>query len=228
MPWFFLIYLSGDIEWLQFPFFPARSGLYPPARNEPSASKLELEPFHFRRGGWGEATPLATRITSLIIMWSKDKILSQEALLPLVAQWQQAGEQVVFTNGCFDLLHLGHVDYLEKARHLGHRLVVGLNTDASVSRLKPGRPLQDEVSRARVLASLLFVDAVTLFDEQTPLALIQAVRPNILVKGDDYQLSGIVGHEAVLENGGQVLTVPLVAGYSTTRIVERILSTAKT
>ncbi|RPD49238.1 D-glycero-beta-D-manno-heptose 1-phosphate adenylyltransferase [Hymenobacter sediminis] len=156
-------------------------------------------------------------------MWTKEKIMSLEALLPQVAAWKANGEQVVFTNGCFDLLHLGHVDYLEKARHLGQRLVVGLNTDASVSCLKPGRPLQDEVSRARVLASLLFVDAVVLFGEQTPLALIEAIQPNILVKGDDYQISGIVGHEVVLQNGGQVLTVPLVAGYSTTRIVERIL-----
>ncbi|TGE09270.1 D-glycero-beta-D-manno-heptose 1-phosphate adenylyltransferase [Hymenobacter fodinae] len=155
-------------------------------------------------------------------MWSKDKILALEAVLPVVADWKAQGQRVVFTNGCFDLLHLGHVDYLEKARHLGDRLVVGLNTDASVSCLKPGRPLQDEVSRARVLASLLFVDAVVLFDEQTPLTLIKAIVPDILVKGDDYTISGIVGHEVVLQNGGQVLTVPLVAGYSTTRIVERI------
>ena len=156
-------------------------------------------------------------------MWTKDKILSRAELLPIVAGWKAEGQRVVFTNGCFDLLHLGHVDYLEKARYLGDKLVLGLNTDASVSRLKPGRPLQDEVSRARVLASLLFVDAVVLFDEQTPLALIEAVLPDILVKGDDYPISGIVGHEVVLQNGGQVLTVPLVAGYSTTRIVERIL-----
>ncbi len=155
-------------------------------------------------------------------MWTRDKIMDRAALLPVVAAWQAAGEQVVFTNGCFDLLHLGHVDYLEKARYLGQRLVVGLNTDASVSRLKPGRPLQDEVSRARVLAALLFVDAVTLFDEQTPLALIEAVRPDILVKGDDYAIDQIVGHEAVLARGGRVLTVSLVPGYSTTRIVERI------
>lgn len=155
-------------------------------------------------------------------MWTRDKIMDRAALLPVVAAWQAAGEQVVFTNGCFDLLHLGHVDYLEKARYLGQRLVVGLNTDASVSRLKPGRPLQDEVSRARVLAALLFVDAVTLFDEQTPLALIEAVQPDILVKGDDYAIDQIVGHEAVLARGGRVLTVPLVPGYSTTRIVERI------
>ncbi|QNH62245.1 D-glycero-beta-D-manno-heptose 1-phosphate adenylyltransferase [Hymenobacter sediminicola] len=156
-------------------------------------------------------------------MWTKDKILSRAELLPVVAAWKAEGQKIVFTNGCFDLLHLGHVDYLEKARHLGDKLVLGLNTDASVSCLKPGRPLQDEVSRARVLASLLFVDAVVLFDEQTPLALIEAIVPDILVKGDDYAISGIVGHEVVLQNGGQVLTVPLVAGYSTTRIVERIL-----
>ncbi|GAB3301488.1 nucleotidyl transferase family protein [Hymenobacter tenuis] len=160
-------------------------------------------------------------------MWTKDKILPLGQLLPLVEAWKAAHEKVVFTNGCFDLLHLGHVDYLEKARHLGNRLVVGLNTDASVSCLKPGRPLQDEVSRARVLASLLFVDAVVLFGEQTPLALIEALKPDILVKGDDYQISGIVGHEVVLQHGGQVLTVPLVAGYSTTRIVERILGTER-
>jgi rfaE bifunctional protein nucleotidyltransferase chain/domain len=155
-------------------------------------------------------------------MWSKDKIVSAAALEPQLAQWRAEGKRVVFTNGCFDLLHLGHVDYLEKARNLGDVMVLGLNTDASVSRLKPGRPLQDEVSRARILAALWFVDAVVLFDEPTPLELITLVRPDILVKGDDYAVSGIVGHELVLANGGQVLTVPLVPGYSTTRIVERI------
>ncbi|TGE14917.1 D-glycero-beta-D-manno-heptose 1-phosphate adenylyltransferase [Hymenobacter elongatus] len=155
-------------------------------------------------------------------MWSQAKIVSTATLLPLLTEWRAQGKRVVFTNGCFDLLHLGHVDYLEKARHLGDVLVLGLNTDASVSRLKPGRPLQDEVSRARILASLLFVDAVILFDEPTPLELITLVQPDILVKGDDYAISGIVGHELVLATGGQVLTVPLVAGYSTSRIVERI------
>lgn len=155
-------------------------------------------------------------------MPTKDKIQTPEHLLRTLALWREQGRRVVFTNGCFDILHLGHVDYLEKARALGDALVVGLNTDASVSCLKPGRPLQDEMSRARVLASLLFVDAVVLFGEPTPLELIHLVRPDILVKGDDYPISGIVGHEFVLENGGQVLTVPLVPGYSTTRIVERV------
>jgi len=155
-------------------------------------------------------------------MWSKDKIFGRSSIGAVTAEWRAQGRRVVFTNGCFDLLHLGHVDYLEKARHLGDAMVVGLNTDASVSRLKPGRPLQDEHARARILAALQFVDAVVLFDEPTPLELIKEVRPDILVKGDDYAISGIVGHEFVLDNGGQVLTVPLVASYSTTRIVERI------
>lgn len=150
-----------------------------------------------------------------------DKIMTREQLANTLAAWRAADQRVVFTNGCFDLLHLGHVDYLEKARALGDRLVVGLNTDASVSALKPGRPLQDEYSRARILAALTFVDAVVLFGEPTPLQLIELVQPDVLVKGDDYAIDGIVGHESVLKRGGQVLTVPLVAGYSTSAIVAR-------
>lgn len=150
-----------------------------------------------------------------------DKILTPEQLPATLAAWRAADERIVFTNGCFDLLHLGHVDYLEKARALGDRLVVDLNTDASVSALKPGRPLQDEAARARIMAALAFVDAVVLFGEPTPLRLIEAVQPDVLVKGDDYPIEGIVGHELVLNRGGQVLTVPLVAGYSTSRLVEK-------
>ena len=157
-------------------------------------------------------------------MWTKDKIMTREQLPATLAGWRAQGRKVVFTNGCFDLLHLGHVDYLEQARHLGDALVVGLNTDESVSRLKPGRPIQDEAARARILASLAFVDAVVLFGEPTPLALIELVQPDVLVKGDDYAIDGIVGHELVLNRGGQVLTVPLVPGYSTSRIVDRIMS----
>ena len=155
-------------------------------------------------------------------MPTADKILTRAQLPATLAAWRGAGERLVFTNGCFDLLHLGHVDYLEKARALGTRLVVGLNTDASVSALKPGRPLQNETSRARILAALAFVDAVVLFGEPTPLQLIELVQPDILVKGDDYAVAGIVGHELVLGRGGQVLTVPLVAGYSTSNIVKKI------
>ena len=151
-----------------------------------------------------------------------DKILAPEQLPATLDAWRAAGDKIVFTNGCFDLLHLGHVDYLEKARALGDRLVVGLNTDASVSAIKPGRPIQDETSRARIMAALGFVDAVVFFGEQTPLHLIEQVQPDILVKGDDYAIDGIVGHELVLNRGGQVLTVPLVTGYSTSRIVEKV------
>ena len=158
-------------------------------------------------------------------MWTKDKIMTREQLPAAVAAWRAAGRRVVFTNGCFDLLHLGHVDYLEQARHLGGALVVGLNTDASVGSLKPGRPIQDETARARILAALAFVDAVVLFGEPTPLALIELVRPDVLVKGDDYAVRDIVGHELVLARGGEVRTVPLVAGYSTSRIVARIVAT---
>ena len=156
-------------------------------------------------------------------MNSTDKIFSLPQLQELVSTWRSQGQKIVFTNGCFDLLHLGHVDYLEKARQLGDKLVLGLNTDASISRIKgPSRPLQDEVSRARIMASLLFVDAVVLFDQNTPLELIEAVQPDILVKGDDYTVENIVGHEVVLARGGEVKTVPLVKGYSTTNIVKRI------
>ncbi len=155
-------------------------------------------------------------------MWTKDKILTREQLPAVVAAWRAAGREVVFTNGCFDLLHLGHVDYLEQARHLGGALVVGLNTDASVSCLKPGRPIQDEEARARILAALAFVDAVVLFGEPTPLALIELVQPDVLVKGDDYAPESIVGYDVVMARGGQVRTVPLVAGYSTSRIVAKI------
>jgi D-glycero-beta-D-manno-heptose 1-phosphate adenylyltransferase len=156
---------------------------------------------------------------------TQDKIYpSAAAFAATAAQWRAAGERIVFTNGCFDLLHLGHVDYLERARALGDRLVVGLNTDASVRAQQKGpeRPLQDEVSRARVLAALAFVDAVVLFGEPTPLALIETVRPLVLVKGDDYQPERIVGYDTVTADGGQVVTVPLVPGYGTTRIVEKI------
>lgn len=136
------------------------------------------------------------------------------------------GKKVVFTNGCFDLVHLGHIDYLEKARNLGHALVLGLNSDASVSRIKgPDRPISDENSRARLMASLVFVDLVVLFDEPTPLELIKALNPDILTKGDDYSIETIVGSDFVLANGGSVQTVPLVVGYSTSKLIDKIIRT---
>ena len=157
---------------------------------------------------------------------TENKIKSLEESKAQVIAWQAKGEKIVFTNGCFDLLHLGHVDYLEKARNLGDRLIVGLNTDNSVSRFKgPERPLQDQISRARVLAALQFVDLVVFFNEETPLNLISALLPNVLVKGSDYLTENIVGATIVMQHGGVVKTIDFVEGYSTTRIVEKIRET---
>ena len=144
----------------------------------------------------------------------------------LVLQWKQAGKKVVFTNGCFDILHLGHVDYLEKARELGDKLVLGLNTDDSVSRFKgPARPIQNQNSRAHVLASLQFIDLVVFFNEDTPLNLISELVPDVLVKGSDYLAENIVGADVVKRAGGVVKTIDFVPGYSTTRILEKIKKT---
>jgi D-beta-D-heptose 7-phosphate kinase/D-beta-D-heptose 1-phosphate adenosyltransferase len=133
------------------------------------------------------------------------------------------GDVVVFTNGCFDILHRGHVAYLCAARALGDRLVVGVNTDASVRRLKgAGRPVSAEADRAYVLAGLACVDAVTLFDEDTPLELIRALRPDVLVKGGDYTADAVVGRDIVEANGGRLVLIPLVVGQSTTSILDRI------
>lgn len=154
--------------------------------------------------------------------WS-DKICTLEALQARVAAWREKGERIVFTNGCFDILHAGHVNYLDKARRFGDRLVVGLNTDRSVRALKgPSRPVIAEGERAQILAALASVDAVVLFDEDTPLRLINAVRPEILVKGADYTEDQVVGGEAVKSWGGHVALVPLVEGRSTTGILQQI------
>ncbi|GAB3913128.1 D-glycero-beta-D-manno-heptose 1-phosphate adenylyltransferase [Larkinella knui] len=154
---------------------------------------------------------------------TESKILSREQAVALAEQWHATGQQMVFTNGCFDILHLGHVDYLEKARQFGDKLILGLNTDASVSCIKgPLRPVVNEYARARLMASLAFVDAVVLFGEPTPLELIQVLKPDVLVKGDDYAIGDIVGADFVVQNGGHVQTIPLVAGYSTTALIEKI------
>ena len=154
----------------------------------------------------------------------KDKIFSTNtALAKQVNSWQMHNEKVVFTNGCFDILHLGHIDYLTKAADLGDRLIIAVNTDASVSALKgPSRPIIDEETRAMKLASLVFVDAVILFGEQTPLTLITDVRPNVLVKGGDYTIDTIVGASEVQENGGEVEVIPFLKGHSTTSIIHKI------
>lgn len=140
------------------------------------------------------------------------------------AQWQKPKDRkVVFTNGCFDILHRGHATYLAQARELGDLLVVGLNTDASVRRLKgPSRPVNNEHDRAFLLAALACVDFVILFDEDTPAELIRRVQPDVLVKGGDYTLDNIVGADFVLQNGGTVTTIPFVDGYSTTLTLQKI------
>jgi D-beta-D-heptose 7-phosphate kinase/D-beta-D-heptose 1-phosphate adenosyltransferase len=154
------------------------------------------------------------------------KVVDWEAAARWATDLQGQGKSVVFTNGCFDLLHPGHVRYLEEARSLGDALIIGVNTDLSVTRLKkgPGRPLTPEADRARVLAACACVDRVALFDEDTPLALIKLLAPDILVKGGDYQLDEIVGREVVLARGGRVVALPFVPGYSTTRLIDRIRS----
>ena len=158
-------------------------------------------------------------------MNTASKIVDTPHAAAQIKVWQEAGEKVVFTNGCFDILHVGHVDYLEKSRNLGQKLVLGLNTDASVSRIKgPLRPVCNEFSRSRVIASLAFVDLVVFFDEETPLELINTLKPNILVKGDDYTIANIVGADVVLANGGEVKTIPLVVGYSTSTVIKNILA----
>lgn len=156
-------------------------------------------------------------------MDTKQKIQTREDATHTIERWKDEGNEVVFTNGCFDILHLGHVDYLEKARSLGQKLVIGLNTDDSVKKLKgKDRPINPEYARARLLASLSFVDLVVPFGEDTPLELIRQLLPDILVKGKDYDISNIVGADVVLEHGGKVETIDLVDGYSTTNIVEKI------
>jgi D-glycero-beta-D-manno-heptose 1-phosphate adenylyltransferase len=153
---------------------------------------------------------------------TSDKILNKAEALPAVNEWKKKGK-VVFTNGCFDILHLGHIDYLEKARNLGEKLIVGLNTDKSIGRIKgPERPITDENSRARIIAALEFIDAVILFDEETPYDLISYLKPDILVKGDDYTVENIVGADVVIQNGGTVETISLVKGYSTSNIISKI------
>lgn len=151
------------------------------------------------------------------------KIMDWPEAAQAVQRWSAEGLRVVFTNGCFDLLHYGHLHYLAQARALGDRLVVGLNSEASVRRLKgPSRPINDEQTRQWQLAALFFVDLVVGFEEDTPLALIEALKPDVLVKGGDYAPSEIVGAQSVLNRGGKVQVLPFVPGYSTTGIEERI------
>ena len=152
------------------------------------------------------------------------KIYTLENIRRQCMIWRFKEQKIVFTNGCFDILHLGHIEYLAKASELGQVLVIGLNSDLSVRKIKgEHRPINPEYARAMLLASLSFVSAVVLFDEDTPYELIKNIQPDILVKGNDYKVEDIAGHDIVLANGGKVITIELTQGFSTTGIEERIL-----
>jgi rfaE bifunctional protein nucleotidyltransferase chain/domain len=158
------------------------------------------------------------------LQWIQNKILSREALVRECNGWRITGRKIVFTNGCFDILHRGHLDLLARAASFGNALVVGVNTTSSVQRLKgPTRPVNNEEDRAFQLASLLCTDAICLFDEDTPDALIKAVKPDVLVKGGDYTIDKIVGADFVQSHGGRVEIIPFVTGYSTTGLIEKIV-----
>ncbi|MDA3907155.1 MAG: D-glycero-beta-D-manno-heptose 1-phosphate adenylyltransferase [Bacteroidales bacterium] len=153
----------------------------------------------------------------------KQKIQSQESLDALLSRWKNQNKKIVFTNGCFDILHRGHIEYLSKAADLGDVLFIGVNTDSSVRKLKGNnRPLQDENSRLLILGALEFVDALILFDEDTPYDLIKMVQPHILVKGSDYKPEDIVGYDIVKARGGEIKTIDFLQGYSTSDIEQRI------
>ena len=140
-----------------------------------------------------------------------------------INMWRFKNDKIVFTNGCFDILHKGHIEYLVKAASLGTKLIIGLNTDNSVKRLKgESRPVNDEKARALLLASLVFVDEVILFDTDTPYDLINKIQPDVLVKGGDYKPEDIVGYDIVKTKGGEVVTLDFIEGYSTTSVIERM------
>jgi D-beta-D-heptose 7-phosphate kinase/D-beta-D-heptose 1-phosphate adenosyltransferase len=166
---------------------------------------------------------LIAELTPSTGLTAGEKILDLERIKKRVAEWRASGETIVFTNGCFDLLHVGHITLLEDCRRFGSKLVLGLNADSSVCRLKgPTRPIVGERERARVMAALAAVDAVVLFEEDTPLELIRALKPNVLVKGGDYTIETVVGHQDVIASGGRVEIIPTVEGFSTTNIVKKL------
>jgi len=153
----------------------------------------------------------------------KHKIVTYDQLDRLLAFWHFRDFKIVFTNGCFDILHLGHVEYLSRAASYGDILIIGLNSDKSVKSIKgPSRPVQDEITRASVLASLQFVDKVVLFDEDTPYKLIKRIQPDVLVKGADYKPEDIVGYDIVKSKSGEIITIEYVEGQSTTGIINKL------
>lgn len=152
------------------------------------------------------------------------KIASLAEAIEIRKNWKTTGDKVVFTNGCFDILHLGHIDYLEKSSEFGTKMIVAVNSDASVRTLEKGveRPINSEYARARLIAALGFVSLVIIFGESTPLELIQVLNPDVLVKGDDYTIETIIGAKEVLAAGGEVKTIALVPDYSTTKIIQKL------
>jgi rfaE bifunctional protein nucleotidyltransferase chain/domain len=155
---------------------------------------------------------------------TEHKIVTLAQGIELRKQWKANGDKVVFTNGCFDILHLGHVDYLEKSSEFGTKMIVAVNSDASVRTLEKGveRPVNAEYARARLIAALGFVSMVIIFGEPTPLELIHSLSPDVLVKGDDYTIETIVGAKEVIAAGGEVKTIALVPDYSTTKIIQKL------
>ena len=153
----------------------------------------------------------------------KNKIFSLENLKLQVENWKATGEEVVFTNGCFDIIHQGHIEVLARTADIGTKLIVGLNSDSSIQKLKgKTRPIIQQQSRAILLASFSFVDALVLFSEETPINLISTLKPDILAKGGDYKIETIVGHKVVQENGGQVILMHFLDGFSSTTIIDKI------
>jgi D-beta-D-heptose 7-phosphate kinase/D-beta-D-heptose 1-phosphate adenosyltransferase len=171
---------------------------------------------------------LLTSLNPEIEMQAQEKVIALDRLTIRAHAWRSAGQSVVFTNGCFDLLHIGHIALLEDARHEGDRLVVGINSDASVNRLKgPSRPIIGERERARIIASLAAVDAVVIFDEPTPLEVITTLQPDVIVKGGDYSEATVVGAKEVRSWGGSVKIVPIVEGFSTTSLIAKVMTKSR-
>jgi rfaE bifunctional protein nucleotidyltransferase chain/domain len=153
----------------------------------------------------------------------QDKIIDRETLVRVCAGWKVNGHKIIFTNGCFDILHQGHIKLLLSAAELGGKLILGLNTDASVKKLKgENRPINDEQSRALVMASQLFIDAICFFGEDTPLELIETIKPDVIVKGGDYTPETVVGNDFIKTYGGEVVIIPTMEGFSTTNTIGKM------
>ena len=152
-----------------------------------------------------------------------NKIFDLQLLMKKIEKWRSENKKIVFTNGCFDLIHLGHIEILARSSDFGDKLIIGVNSDLSIKKLKgKNRPIIEESSRIKQLSALEFVDAVALFDEETPLKLIETIKPDVITKGGDYTAKNVVGNEVVSQKNGEVVIIPLTQGYSTTSILNKI------